>query len=160
MLRQAVCASALLAATACMVAHRSPSPAPSALHGLSASSPPGVLRTAARELVAAGFVVIQSDSVARLRAEREHPPGELEGTLTCRSATTPKGLVTIAPTMILDLSVQPRSDGGSELLLASRVSTAYLRLAGDAPPRATEDDCRSTGSVERRLLESLAGGHR
>jgi hypothetical protein len=160
MLRHAVSASALLAVTACMAAHQSPPSAPTAMRGLSTSSPPGVLRTAARELVAAGFVVTQSDSVARLRAEREHPPGELEGRLTCRSGLTPKGRAVIAPTMILDLSVLPRSEGGSELLVASRVSTAYLRLAADPPRRATEDDCRSTGNLERRLLESLAAEHR
>jgi hypothetical protein len=145
----------LMVAGGCSVHTTSTPAAALPVRALSAASPRLVIRNAARELAAAGFVVTAIDSAATLRAEREHPPGEFEGMLTCRTADTPDHAASIAPTMIIDLAVQPHGDG-SELVVASRVNTAYLRLSA-APSRPTDDrDCRSTGVIEHRLAERLA----
>lgn len=136
--------------------HTAPMPAaPLPVRALSPAPPRLVIRHAVRELAAAGFVVTAIDSASALRAEREHPPGEFEGTLTCRTADTRDRAATILPTMIIDLAVQPH-DGGSELVVASRVNAAYLRLSA-APTRPTDgSDCQSTGVIEHRLAERLA----
>ncbi|HET7188604.1 MAG TPA: hypothetical protein VFI52_10630 [Gemmatimonadaceae bacterium] len=126
-----------------------------AVRALSAAPPRLVIRHAARELAAVGFVVTAIDSTSTLRAEREHPPGEFEGTLTCRTGDTPDRAAMIAPTMIIDLAVLPH-DTGSELVVASRVNAAYLRLSS-APTRPMDtSDCQSTGVIEHRLAERLA----
>ena len=145
---------ALCVLAACGV-HTAPAPAaPLPVHALSAAPPRLVIRHAAKELAAAGFVVIAIDSTSTLRAEREHPPGEFEGTLTCRTGDTPDRAATIAPKMIIDLAVHPR-DGGSELVVASRVNASYLRLSA-APARPVDGgDCQSTGVIEHRLVERL-----
>ena len=149
-------ALALLALVGCGV-HTSPvSAAPLSVRALSTAPPRLVIQHAARELAAAGFVVTSIDSVSTLRAEREHRPGEFEGTLTCRTADTPYRAATIAPTMIIDVAVQPH-DSGSEFVVASRVNAAYLRLSA-APSRPMDaSDCRSTGVIEHRLADRLAG---
>lgn len=135
--------------------HTSPSPAaPVAVRAVTAAAPRLVIRRAARELTAEGFVVTATDSSSTLRAEREHPPGEFEGALTCRTGDTPDRAASIAPTMIIDLSVEPR-DEGSELVVASRVNAAYLRLSAEPARPADSSDCRSTGVIERRLAQRL-----
>ena len=146
---------ALLAVVGCGL-HTAPAPAaPLSVRALSAAPPRLVIRNAVKELAAAGFVVTAIDSASALRAEREHPPGEFEGTLTCRTADTRDRAATILPTMIIDLAVQPH-DSGSELVVASRVNAAYLRLSA-APSRPMDgSDCRSTGVIEHRLAERLA----
>jgi len=146
---------ALFALAGCAGQAISTPTAPSPVRALSAAPPRTVLRHAARELAAAGFVITAIDSTSTLRAEREHPPGEFAGTLVCRSADTPEHAATIAPTMIIDIAVQSR-DAGSELVVASRVNAAYLRLSA-APTRPMDGtDCRSTGVIEHRLVERLA----
>lgn len=139
----------------CVVQHSAPSPAaPVEVRAVTAAAPRLVIRRAARELTAAGFVVTAIDSSSALRAEREHPPGEFEGTLTCRTGDTPDRAASIAPTMIIDLSVEPR-DAGSQLVVASHVNAAYLRLSAEPARPADSTDCRSTGVIERRLAERL-----
>lgn len=135
--------------------HTTPSPvAPVEVRAVTAAPPRLVIRRAARALTAEGFVVTATDSSSTLRAEREHPPGEFEGALTCRTGGTPDRAASIAPTMIIDLSVEPR-DKGSELVVASRVNAAYLRLSAEPARPADSTDCRSTGVIERRLAEWL-----
>jgi hypothetical protein len=56
--------------------------------------------------------------------------------------------------MIIDLSVEPR-DAGSQLVVASHVNAAYLRLSAEPARPADSTDCRSTGVIERRLAERL-----
>lgn len=153
---RALCpALALLALAGCGV-HTTPAPAtPLAVRAVSAAPPRLVIRRAARELTGAGFVVTAIDSNSTLRAEREHPPGEFEGALVCRTADTPLNAVAIAPTMVIDLEVQPRV-GGSELMVASRVNATYLRLSAAPARQADSTDCRSTGVIEHRLAERVA----
>ncbi|HEX4934753.1 MAG TPA: hypothetical protein VFV33_16300 [Gemmatimonadaceae bacterium] len=117
-----------------------------------------LIRRAATELTAAGFVVTAIDSSSALRAERELPPGEFDGTLTCQSADTRERTAAIAPTMIIDLVVQPR-DVGSDLVVASRVNAAYLRLSAEPARPSDSRDCRSTGLIERKLADRLADAH-
>jgi hypothetical protein len=158
MLGSALRASLPLLVTAC-AGIRAPAPeAPRPLRAQAAAPPRGVIRAATRELIAAGFLVTQIDTVAGLRAERQQRPGEFEGILTCRTAVTPQARAAVAPSMIIELSVQPRIDGGSEVVVASRVNAAYLRLAPEPPRPPSNEDCRSTGVVERKLVESLASG--
>jgi hypothetical protein len=149
----------LLAAGACRMG--APAAAPPGPVRVQTSAPPrAVLRTAAERLTAAGFLVTAIDSSARLSAEREHRPGEFEGALVCRSAGSPAARLSVTPTLILDLTVQPRVEGGSELTVASRVHAAYLRLTADPVRPSSDSDCRSTGAVERNLAESLSAAQR
>jgi hypothetical protein len=156
MSRLGVASSALLLLlSACSPARVEPAPV-GPIRVQTTTPPRSILRTAAQQLAAAGFLITAIDSTARLRAEREHHAGEFEGDLTCRSATTPAGRASVAPTLILDVAVQPRIDGGSELIVASRVHANYLRLTADPPRPSSDSDCRSTGAVEKQLAESLS----
>jgi hypothetical protein len=161
MVRPGLVALALLATTSCRTSGRSAGAAPPPPVRVQSVAPPrNVIRAAAQQLTVAGFLVTSIDSSARLRAERAHRPGELDGTLTCRSAASPAARASIAPTLIIDLSAAPRDDGGSDLLMASRVHAFYLRLTAEAGRPANDTDCRSTGVVERELTQALVNAIR
>jgi hypothetical protein len=152
--RLGVAVFALLVSAACR--HTNIAPASTGTLRVRSVAPPrSVVRTAAQELTAVGFLITAIDSSTRLRAEREHPAGEFDGNLVCRSATTPAGRASVAPTLILELAAVPREGGGSELLVASRVHATYLRLTADPARPSSDSDCRSTGVAERHLAEKL-----
>lgn len=131
-------------------------PAPLRVH--SDVPPRDALRSAADYLGRSGFLVVRMDSTTLLRAEREQRQGELDNTVACTSATAQAARVAVVPTMIIELAALPASAGGSELVVNSHVSAEYLRL-GAAPARPRSDrDCRSTGLVERGLVERLSRG--
>jgi hypothetical protein len=148
----------VLVADGCGTANRAlDAPAPGVVRLQSGAPPRSVIRAAAERLVESGFLVTAIDSSSRLRAEREQRPGELGNTVACRTASTPRGRASVTPTLIIDLAAEPRRDGGSELVLASRVHAFYLRLSADPGRPSSDSDCRSTGFVERRLAEFLIG---
>jgi hypothetical protein len=156
MTRLGIVLSALLVVSACRI-RTPPLPTPYAPVRARAGAPPRrVIREAAEQLRTEGFLVIAIDSAAHLRAERELRPGQFEGALTCRTADTPASRASVAPTLIIDLAVQPRGDGGTEVVVASRVIAAYLRLTAEPARRRSDQDCSSTGAVERRLVQSLS----
>jgi hypothetical protein len=121
------------------------------------AGPRAVIRSAAQQLTAAGFLVTAIDSSATLRAEREPRPGEFDGLLTCRTAQSPEQRAGLAPKMIIDLAVHPAPDIGSVLVVASRVRTSYLRLTAAPAREHSDQDCRSTGVIEQRLVDRLTG---
>ena len=103
-----------------------------------------------------GFLVVRTDSLSRLRAEREHRAGEFGDALTCRDVSTRAARLAVVPTMIIDLAALPATGGGSELVATTRVNADYLRLSA-APARPSSDrDCRSTGAVERGLAARIS----
>jgi len=160
MSRVGVALSALVLLSACRPGASALTTASAPLRARTAAAPRLVLRTAAQELTAAGFLITAIDSSARLRAEREHRPGEFGGALVCRSAATPAARAGVAPTMILDLTVEPRVGGGSELTVASHVHAAYLRLTAEPGRPSSDSDCHSTGVVERHLAATLSAEQR
>ena len=119
--------------------------------------PRSAIRAAAQQLTNSGFLILAIDSSTGLRAEREDESGMLGSTVACRTMSVPGLRAAITPTLVVELAVQTRPDGGSELLLASHVHTYYLRLTADPARPSSDSDCRSTGVVERQLAQFLTG---
>jgi hypothetical protein len=147
----------LVCASACGTHRPNLAPQIAELRVKTGAPPRSAIRAAALQLANSGFLIVDIDSVAGLRAEREHESGVLGNTVACRTASVPGLRASITPTLIIEVAAQQRPDGGSELLLASRVHTFYLRLTADPARPSNDSDCRSTGVVERQLAEFLTG---
>lgn len=151
----AVLAVALFASAACARSHANDDVAPTLLRLTFGAPPRAVIRAAAQQLTAAGYLVTMIDSVSHLRAEREQRPGELDATLTCHAVSNPAVMRSLVPTMILDLATEQRADGRTDLTMEARVRATYMRLTAEPARPSNFSDCRSSGQLERQLTDLL-----
>lgn len=117
--------------------------------------PPAALLTAAAELRRAGFYVTAIDTIAR-RLNAESSESALAGNrlIECAAPAGNRSAEALPPLMIVELSAIP-TPSGSALTMQTRVRTSYLRMTADARRPDTENECRSDGTVERRVASSL-----
>lgn len=153
--RSAVLVAAFFAFVACARTHADDDVAPSLLRLTFGAPPRTVIRAAAEQLTAAGFLVTTTDSLSHLRAEREQRPGELDATLTCHAVSNPAVMRSLVPTMIVDLATEQRPDGRTDLTMEARVRATYMRLTAEPARPSNFSDCRSSGQLERQLTDLL-----
>lgn len=151
----AVLAAAVFAYAACARSHPDDGVAPTLLRLTFGAPARTVIRAAAEQLTAAGFLVTTTDSLSHLRAEREQRPGELDATLTCHAVSNPAVMRSLVPTMIIDLATEPRADGRTDLTMQARVRATYMRLTAEPARPSNFSDCHSSGLLERQLTDLL-----
>ena len=111
---------------------------------------------AAVALVTAGFQVTQADSLGmELTASRSSLANGNEEFVICQLPRNSGAAANRATTLRIAFSAKP-ADGGSDLVVASRVTTSYPGYDGTPMAMPTnESDCISNGTMERRLADAL-----
>jgi hypothetical protein len=100
---------------------------------------------------ATGFTVdtVATASVTgrRLRVTRDN-----QDVMTCR---VPQGVLNDSSLIVITVGAVPQG-AGSRVNIGSEVQALYPAASGSgAPPTVSKTDCRSNGTIERRLADAI-----